>query len=48
MKKAGITEIARALCEEVEVIAERLGSPETREALTAFQQKRKPNFRQFR
>ena len=48
MKKAGTAEIERALREEVEVIAERLGSPETREALTAFQQKRKPNFRQFR
>jgi len=32
----------------VEVITERLGSPETREALTAFLEKRKPNFRQFR
>lgn len=48
MKKAGTTEIERALREEVEIIAERLGSPETREALTAFQQKRKPDFRQFR
>jgi enoyl-CoA hydratase/carnithine racemase len=34
--------------EEVQVIAERLGSPETREALTAFLEKRKPNFAQFR
>jgi enoyl-CoA hydratase/carnithine racemase len=48
MKKAGETELERALREEVEVIAERLGSPETREALTAFLEKRKPNFKQFR
>ena len=48
MKKAGETELERALREEVQVIAECLGSPETREALTAFLQKRKPNFKQFR
>jgi len=48
MKKAGTAEIGRALCEEVEVIAQRLGSPETREALTAFLEKRKPDFKQFR
>jgi enoyl-CoA hydratase/carnithine racemase len=48
MKKAGEAELERALREEVEVIAERLGSPETREALTAFLQKRKPDFKQFR
>ena len=48
MKKAGAVELERALREEVAVIAERLGSPETREALTAFLEKRKPNFRQFR
>jgi enoyl-CoA hydratase/carnithine racemase len=48
MKKAAAVEVERALHEEVQVIAERLGSPETREALLAFLQKRKPNFRQFR
>ena len=48
MKKAGETELERALREEVKVIAECLGSPETREALTAFLEKRKPNFKQFR
>jgi enoyl-CoA hydratase/carnithine racemase len=48
MKKAGAGELERALREEVEVIAERLGSPETREALTAFLEKRKPDFKQFR
>jgi enoyl-CoA hydratase/carnithine racemase len=48
MKKAGARELERALREEVEVIAGRLASPETREALTAFLEKRKPDFKQFR
>lgn len=48
MKKAGAAEVERALHEEVEIITERLTSPETREALTAFLQKRKPDFKQFR
>ncbi|MFZ1134490.1 MAG: enoyl-CoA hydratase [Candidatus Korobacteraceae bacterium] len=47
LKKAGATQLERAIREEVQVIAERLDSPETREALTAFLQKRKPNFKQF-
>jgi hypothetical protein len=34
--------------EEVTVLGERLTSPECREALMAFLQKRKPDFRQFR
>jgi len=37
-------EVERALREEVEVISERLESPETREALSAFLEKRKPDF----
>jgi len=48
MKKACAAELERAIREEVQILAERLVSPETREALTAFVQKRKPNFRQFR
>ena len=48
MKKAGTAEVERALREEVEIISQRLGSPETREALMAFLQKRKPDFKQFR
>jgi hypothetical protein len=36
------------MSEEVRAIAEQLGSPETREELTAFLEKRKPNFVQFR
>ena len=47
LRKADAAELERAIREEVEVIAERLNSPETREALTAFLQKRKPNFKQF-
>ena len=48
MKKPWTAEVERAMREELEVLAERLGSPECREALTAFLQKRKPDFRQFR
>jgi enoyl-CoA hydratase/carnithine racemase len=48
MKKAGTAEMGRALREELEVLAQRLGSAETREALTAFLEKRKPDFKQFR
>lgn len=48
LRKAGQAELERAMREEVQAIAERLGSPETREALTAFLGKRKPNFAQFR
>ena len=45
MKKPWEAEVARAMHEEVEVLTERLTSPECREALLAFLQKRKPNFR---
>ncbi len=48
LRKAGKTELDRAIREEVEVIAERLGSPETREALAAFLEKRQPDFAKFR
>jgi enoyl-CoA hydratase/carnithine racemase len=47
LKKTNAAELQRAISEEVEVLKERLQSPETREALTAFLQKRKPNFKQF-
>jgi len=48
LRRAGQKELESAMREEVAVIGERLGSPETREALTAFLEKRKPNFVQFR
>jgi len=48
MKKPWATDVERAMREELEVLAERLKSPECREALMAFLQKRKPDFKQFR
>jgi len=44
MKRAYRAEVERALSEEVVIIRERLDSPETREALSAFLEKRKPDF----
>lgn len=44
MKRAYRAEVERALSEEVEIIRERLDSRETREALSAFLEKRKPDF----
>lgn len=48
MKKPGAAEVERVIQEELQVLAERLSSPECREALMAFLQKRKPDFKQFR
>ena len=47
MKMANHAEVNRALHEEVAEIRQQLDSPETREALTAFTEKRKPNFSKF-
>ncbi|HUI82885.1 MAG TPA: enoyl-CoA hydratase [Candidatus Binatia bacterium] len=47
IKRAFQSEVERALMEEFEVIAGRLESLETREALVAFLEKRKPDFSGF-
>lgn len=47
MKRPFRTEVERALREEVEVISDRLESAETREALAAFLEKRKPDFSKY-
>jgi enoyl-CoA hydratase/carnithine racemase len=47
MKKPGAAEVERVIQEELQVFSERLQSPECREALMAFLQKRKPDFKQF-
>ncbi len=44
MTRGQQSEVERALREEVMVISERLDSPETKEALSAFLEKRKPDF----
>jgi enoyl-CoA hydratase/carnithine racemase len=47
LKKVGRTERERAMREEVEIVRDRLDSPEAKEALTAFLEKRKPDFSRF-
>jgi len=47
MKRPYRDEVERALSEEVAIVAERLDSPETREALSAFLEKRRPDFSRF-
>ncbi|HYV74607.1 MAG TPA: enoyl-CoA hydratase [Candidatus Binatia bacterium] len=45
MKKPWAAAVEQAMQEELKVLSERLTSPECREALMAFLQKRKPDFR---
>lgn len=47
MKKAADQEVAQRIKEEVVHFSKMLLAPEAREAMTAFLQKRKPDFRQF-
>ena len=48
LKRASKVDVDRAMVEEVAEINVRLDSPETKEALTAFVEKRKPDFSKFR
>ena len=47
LKQPRMDAVLRAITAEVAVFGDRLGSPEAREALAAFFQKRKPDFSQF-
>ena len=47
MKRTWMPAIDAALAEEIRYFGERLGSPEAKEAFSAFLEKRKPDFSQF-
>jgi enoyl-CoA hydratase/carnithine racemase len=47
MKRAWLPAIDAALAEEIRNFGERLGSPEAKEAFSAFLEKRKPDFSRF-
>jgi enoyl-CoA hydratase/carnithine racemase len=47
MKRAWLPAIEAALAEEIRSFGERLGSPEAKEAFSAFLEKRKPDFSKF-
>ena len=47
MRSRYIKRVTEAMDEEGKVFSERLGSPEAREAMTAFFEKRKPDFSRF-
>jgi enoyl-CoA hydratase/carnithine racemase len=47
MKRAWLPAVESALAEEIRAFGERLGSPEAKEAFSAFLEKRKPDFSKF-
>ena len=47
MKRASADDVLQAIETEVAAFMRRLGAPEAREALTAFFEKRKPDFSRF-
>jgi enoyl-CoA hydratase/carnithine racemase len=47
MKKRYGTALAETIREETKIFTERLSSPEAKEALSAFLEKRKPDFSRF-
>lgn len=47
LKKRHAQQVREAIAEEVKLFGERLGSPEAKEAMSAFLEKRKPDFSRF-